>query len=102
MPLVAVVQLLDDERDPADRGFSETELQLGMAFQGSKVEHVYKWIEKRRCAVAEPHIEDPLPLTRFHGVNRGPNRSRLRAAADVIRYDDAGVFSRVPEHIPWL
>src|SRR4249920_2178754 len=102
LPLVAIVHFLDDERNPTNGGFSETELQLGMTLQGSEVKHIYKRVKKGRCAIAEPHIEDPLPLSRLHSVNRGPNGSRLRAAADVIRYDDAGVLSRVPEHVPWL
>src|SRR4029077_6171046 len=40
LPLVTVVHLLDDERDPTNRRLGETELQLGMAFQGSEVEQI--------------------------------------------------------------
>src|SRR5438034_377456 len=99
---VAVVHLLNDEWDPADRGFGEAELQFGMALQGSEGEHIYERVEKRSSAIAEPHIEDPLALTGFHRVNRGPDRSRLCAATDVVRHDDAGIFRRVPKHVPWL
>ena len=99
---VAVVHLLNDEWDPADRGFGEAELQFGMALQGSEGEHIYERVEKRSSAIAEPHIEDPLALTGFHRVNRGPDRSRLCAATDVVRHDDAGVLRRVPKHVPWL
>src|SRR4029453_1234241 len=74
LSLIPIVHLLDDKRDPADRRFSETELQLGMAFQGSEIEHIYKRIEERRCAVAKPHAKDALALPRFNGAHRGPSR----------------------------
>src|SRR5215470_1496551 len=45
LSLVAIIHLLNDEWDPADGGFREAELQLGMALQGSEVEHIYKWIK---------------------------------------------------------
>ena len=52
LPLVAVIHFLDDERNPADGGFGEAELQLGMAFQSAEVEHVDERVEERCGAVA--------------------------------------------------
>src|SRR5215831_6630896 len=100
LSLVPIVHLLNDKRDPTNRRLGETELQFGMSLQCSEVKKIDKGIEKRSRAVAEPHIESHLALIRLECLRRGPDGSRLKAAADVVRHDDVGLLGGIPEHVP--
>src|SRR3970282_983005 len=91
-----------DERNPANGVLGEAEFQFGVALESSEVKHVHERIEKRGGAVAQSHVEDPLALAGFHGVDRGSDRSRLGAAADMVRHDDARLLGSSPKDIPGL
>src|SRR5262249_37539975 len=82
---VAVVHLLDDEWNPADSRLGKAKFQFRMPFQRSKVEEIYKRIEEGSRAVAQPHVESHLALIGLERVHRGPDRTRLNTAADMVR-----------------
>src|ERR1051325_12233048 len=69
LPFVAIIHFLHDTANPADGGFGEAEIELGMALQSPEVEHVDEGIEKRRGAVAETHVEHALALARLDRVD---------------------------------